>query len=44
MKAGACVLGFNLDPRFSNVLDVLMMTDLRRAPQPALQRYMGGRP
>ena len=41
MKAGGRVLGFKLDPRFSNVLDVLMMADLRRAPQPILERYMG---
>ena len=32
MKAGGRVLGFNIDPRFSNVVDVLMMADLRRAP------------
>ena len=41
MKAGGRLLGFNVDPRFSNVLDVLMMADLRRAPQPILERYMG---
>jgi len=41
MRAGGRVLGFNVDPRFSSVLDVLMMADLRRAPQPILQRYMG---
>lgn len=41
MKAGGRVLGFNIDPRFSSVLDVLMMADLRRAPQPVLERYMG---
>jgi len=41
MKAGGRVLGFNIDPRFSNVLDVLMMADLRRAPRPILERYMG---
>jgi hypothetical protein len=41
MKAGGRMLGFNVDPRFSNVLDVLMMADLRRAPQPILERYMG---
>jgi putative hemolysin len=41
MKAGGRVLGFNVDPRFSHVLDVLMMADLRRAPQPILERYMG---
>jgi hypothetical protein len=38
MKAGGRVLGFNIDPRLSNVL---MMADLRRAPQPILERYMG---
>jgi putative hemolysin len=41
IKAGGRVLGFNVDPRFSNVLDVLMMADLRHAPQPILERYMG---
>jgi len=41
IKAGGRVLGFNIDPRFSSVLDVLMMADLRRAPQPILERYMG---
>jgi len=44
MKAGGRVLGFNIDPHFSNVLDVLMMADLRRAPQPILERYMGREP
>ena len=41
MKAGGRVLGFNIDPHFSNVLDVLMMAALRRAPLPMLERYMG---
>jgi putative hemolysin len=41
MRAGGRVLGFNIDPRFSNVLDALMMADLRRAPLPILERYMG---
>jgi len=41
MRAGGRVLGFNIDPRFSNVLDVLMMADLRRAPRAVLERYMG---
>ena len=40
-KAGGRVLGFNLDPRFSNVVDVLMLADLRRAPLAVLERYMG---
>jgi putative hemolysin len=41
LKAGGCVLGFNIDPHFSNVVDALMMADLRRAPGPLLERYMG---
>ncbi|MFN7996284.1 MAG: GNAT family N-acyltransferase [Bryobacteraceae bacterium] len=41
MKAGGRVLGFNVDPHFSNVVDVLMMADLRRTPLPLLERYMG---
>jgi putative hemolysin len=41
MKAGGRVLGFNVDPHFSNVVDALMMADLRRAPLPLLERYMG---
>jgi putative hemolysin len=41
MKAGGRVLGFNIDPRFSHVLDVLMMADLRNAPLSVLERYMG---
>jgi len=41
MKAGGRVLGFNVDPEFSSVVDVFMMADLRRAPQPVLERYMG---
>ena len=41
LKAGGRVLGFNVDRRFSSVLDVFMMADLRRAPRPVLERYMG---
>ncbi len=41
MRAGGRVLGFNIDPHFSNVLDVLMMVDLRKAPLPILERYFG---
>jgi putative hemolysin len=35
------LLGYNVDPEFANVLDVLIAVDLRRSPQKALQRYMG---
>ncbi|HTQ53128.1 MAG TPA: GNAT family N-acyltransferase [Bryobacteraceae bacterium] len=43
MKAGGRVLGFNIDPHFSHVLDVLMMADLRHAPRPVVDRFLRGR-
>ena len=30
LRLGGRLLGFNVDPEFSNVLDVLIMVDLRR--------------
>ena len=41
LKLGGRLLGFNVDPEFSNVLDVLIMVDLRRTERKILQRYMG---
>jgi len=41
LRAGGQVLGFNVDRRFSEVLDALVVTDLRRAPRPLLERCMG---
>ena len=38
---GARVLGFNVDPAFSNVLDALIVVDLRAAPSRLLARFMG---
>ena len=35
------LLGYNVDPAFANVLDVLIAVDLRLSPRKALQRYMG---
>jgi putative hemolysin len=35
------LLSYNVDPEFANVLDVLILVDLRRSPEKALQRYMG---
>jgi len=34
-------LSYNVDPDFANVLDVLIVVDLRRTSPKALQRYMG---
>jgi hypothetical protein len=41
LKVGGRVLGFNLDPNFSDVLDVLLVVDLCSAPLPLLERCMG---
>jgi putative hemolysin len=41
LKLGGRMLGFNVDPDFSNVLDVLIMVDLRRTEPRVLSRYMG---
>jgi putative hemolysin len=41
MKVGGQFLGFNVDPRFSNVLDALVLADLRVAATPMLERLMG---
>jgi putative hemolysin len=41
LKLGGRLLGFNVDPEFSNVLDVLIMVDLRRTEPKILGRYMG---
>ena len=41
LKSGGKVLGFNLDPGFSNALDALIVVDLRRASDTLLNRYLG---
>jgi putative hemolysin len=41
LRLGGRLLGFNVDPEFSNVLDVLIMVDLRRTEPKILERYMG---
>ncbi len=41
LKLGGKLLGFNRDPNFNNVLDGLILVDLRQTPQKVLQRYMG---
>ncbi len=41
LKLGGRLLGFNVDPNFSDVLDVLVMVDLRQTPVRTLARYMG---
>ena len=41
LRLGGRLLGFNVDPEFSNVLDVLIVVDLRRTEPRILARYMG---
>jgi putative hemolysin len=41
LKAGGKLIAFNVDPAFSNSLDVLILTDLRSAPVSMLERCMG---
>lgn len=40
MKLGGRMLGFNVDAKFSNALDGLILVDLRRTPLATLSRYM----
>ena len=41
LKLGGKLLGFNIDPRFSDALDGLMLVDLRKTEPEILERYMG---
>jgi putative hemolysin len=40
-KIGGKLLGFNVDRKFSNVLDGLIVVDLRQTESTVLERYMG---
>ena len=40
-KVGGKLLGFNVDRKFSNVLDGLVVVDLRQTDPAVLERYMG---
>src|SRR5262249_22810660 len=41
VKLGGKMLAFNMDPAFSDVLDGLVVVDLRRTDPSALARFMG---
>lgn len=43
-KIGGKLLGFNVDRKFSNVLDGLVVVDLRQTDPAVLDRYMGKEP
>ena len=40
-KVGGKLLSFNVDRKFSNVLDGLVVVDLRKAESGVLERYIG---
>jgi putative hemolysin len=42
LKLGGRMLGFNVDPQFSGVLDGLILVDLLRTDVKILARYLGG--
>ena len=41
LKLGGKILGFNVDPSFSHVVDGLILVDLRQTDLKILQRFMG---
>ena len=41
IKLGGVSLGYNIDPRFSDVLDCLFLVDLRTADPMSVRRFMG---
>ncbi len=41
LKLGGRILGFNVDPTFSNVVDCLLMVDLRQVELDLLEKYLG---
>jgi hypothetical protein len=41
LKLGGKLLGFNVDPRFSNTLDGLIVVDLTKTEPRLLERYLG---
>lgn len=41
LKLGGKLLGFNVDPEFSNVVDGLIVVDLTRTEPKLLERYLG---
>jgi putative hemolysin len=41
LKLGGKLLGFNVDPKFANALDGLILVDLTKTPPKLLERYLG---
>lgn len=43
LRLGGKLLGFNVDPQFSNALDGLILVDLTKTERKLLERYLGAR-
>jgi hypothetical protein len=43
LRLGGKLLGFNLDPKFANALDGLILVDLTKTEPKLLDRYLGAR-
>jgi putative hemolysin len=43
LKLGGKLLGFNVDPKFANALDGLILVDLTKTQPKLLERYLGAR-
>ena len=43
LRLGGKLLGFNVDPKFANALDGLILVDLTKTEPKLLQRYLGTR-
>ena len=43
LRLGGKLLGFNLDPKFANALDGLVLVDLTKTEPKLLNRYLGAR-
>ena len=41
LKLGGKLLGFNVDPKFANTLDGLILVDLTKTDPKLLERYLG---
>ena len=41
LKTGGKLLACNVDRNFSDTLDALIVVDLRKAPAPLLERFLG---
>ncbi|MEM7384794.1 MAG: GNAT family N-acyltransferase [Verrucomicrobiota bacterium] len=41
LRLNGTIMSFNVDPQFSDVLDALLLVDIRKAPKTLMRRYFG---